>query len=72
MMLGFPGRKAKVLAMVLTAHEESAFPKTPVVIYFIGYYTSLLGPVSTVPFVLSSSCPDGYKHHSPTCSVNSG
>lgn len=49
MMLGFSGRKVKVLAMVHTAHKESAFPKIPVVIYFIGYYTSLLGPVSSCP-----------------------
>lgn len=47
MMSAFSGRKVKVLATVLTAHEESAFPKTLVVIYFIGYYTSLLGPVSS-------------------------
>ena len=52
MMLGFSGRKIKVLAMVHTAHEESAFPKTPVVICFIGYYTSLLGPVSSCPLCL--------------------
>ena len=52
MMSGFSGRKIKVLAMVHTAHEESAFPKTPVVICFTGYYTSLLGPVSSCPLCL--------------------
>ena len=60
MMLGFSERKVKVLAMVHTAHK--------------GLHTTLLSwnLSPAVPFALSSSCPDGYKNHSPTCSVDSG